>query len=346
MPPHKSGPFPRLVIWYYRASKKEDFEYEDIEVHGGINRVRDSDGLLPGVSNPQAFNRFAYVLGNPILRNDPSGNFSLKKFLGSNAGRATIGILSAVANAYAPGSGAAISGAATLYMNKDNLNRGTVGDMLISSGNVQAGIAGTILKGGNSSAHAQDMKMNFIYGGISMASQGIGAGGAGLGAPVAGSIAAGAFSGAANSVAANNGSFRGAGREALWGGGMAAASAGISAGIKELRSPDGKFNIDDYRNKEYEHEDIYLANSSDSPYDSLETIGTTKGNLEPYITALEVIAGKSVSFASSFVGGIFDPFSPTLYSPTPGTKIPQGTWTDYDVQKTNQDFLSGKYRVK
>ena len=39
-----------------------------------INRFIQPDTLIPGPSNPQSWNRYAYTFNNPIINNDPSGH--------------------------------------------------------------------------------------------------------------------------------------------------------------------------------------------------------------------------------------------------------------------------------
>ena len=39
-----------------------------------LGRFLSADSIVPGVANPQALNRYSYVLGNPIRYNDPTGH--------------------------------------------------------------------------------------------------------------------------------------------------------------------------------------------------------------------------------------------------------------------------------
>ena len=39
-----------------------------------LGRFTQPDTLIPGADNPQAWNRFSYVMNSPILYNDPSGH--------------------------------------------------------------------------------------------------------------------------------------------------------------------------------------------------------------------------------------------------------------------------------
>ena len=39
-----------------------------------LDRFLSADTIVPGVANPQAMNRYSYVLGNPIRYNDPTGH--------------------------------------------------------------------------------------------------------------------------------------------------------------------------------------------------------------------------------------------------------------------------------
>jgi len=39
-----------------------------------IGRFISADSIVPGISNPQAWNRYSYVLNNPIIYTDPSGH--------------------------------------------------------------------------------------------------------------------------------------------------------------------------------------------------------------------------------------------------------------------------------
>src|SRR5512140_2939430 len=39
-----------------------------------IGRFVQPDSIIPSYANPQSLNRFGYVLGNPILLNDPTGH--------------------------------------------------------------------------------------------------------------------------------------------------------------------------------------------------------------------------------------------------------------------------------
>jgi RHS repeat-associated protein len=42
-----------------------------------IGRFTQPDSLVPGAANPQAWNRYSYVLNGPVNRNDPSGHYCL-----------------------------------------------------------------------------------------------------------------------------------------------------------------------------------------------------------------------------------------------------------------------------
>ncbi len=48
-----------------------------------IGRFISADTIVPGPANPQALNRYSYVLNNPLLYTDPTGHFSLDSFLKS-----------------------------------------------------------------------------------------------------------------------------------------------------------------------------------------------------------------------------------------------------------------------
>ncbi len=41
-----------------------------------LGRFIQADTLVPGAGHPQALNRYAYTLGNPVRYVDPSGHFS------------------------------------------------------------------------------------------------------------------------------------------------------------------------------------------------------------------------------------------------------------------------------
>ena len=43
-----------------------------------IGRFTQPDSLIPGATNPQAWNRFSYVLNGPVNRNDPTGHYCLE----------------------------------------------------------------------------------------------------------------------------------------------------------------------------------------------------------------------------------------------------------------------------
>ena len=60
-------------LYYFNA------RYYDPE----LGRFIQPDTIVPGYDNPQAYNRYSYCLNNPINRIDPSGNWSLFKFIKS-----------------------------------------------------------------------------------------------------------------------------------------------------------------------------------------------------------------------------------------------------------------------
>jgi RHS repeat-associated protein len=56
-------------LYYYGA------RYYDAE----IGRFISADSIVPDPMNPQAFNRYSYVLNNPVKYTDPTGYYDLKK---------------------------------------------------------------------------------------------------------------------------------------------------------------------------------------------------------------------------------------------------------------------------
>jgi RHS repeat-associated protein len=43
-----------------------------------LERFLSADTIVPGPANPQAFNRYSYVLNSPTGLVDPSGHFPIK----------------------------------------------------------------------------------------------------------------------------------------------------------------------------------------------------------------------------------------------------------------------------
>jgi RHS repeat-associated protein len=76
-----------------------------------IGRFISADSIIPGAGFSQSFNRYMYVAGNPVNRNDPSGHFSMG------------GVISAVTGAVAGGvtGASAVYGAYKAYQNRDIL---------------------------------------------------------------------------------------------------------------------------------------------------------------------------------------------------------------------------------
>ncbi|MDA1097154.1 MAG: RHS repeat-associated core domain-containing protein, partial [Chloroflexi bacterium] len=47
----------------------------------GLGRFISADTVVPGIGNPQAWNRYSYVLNNPLRYTDPSGHYSAEDTL-------------------------------------------------------------------------------------------------------------------------------------------------------------------------------------------------------------------------------------------------------------------------
>jgi hypothetical protein len=58
--------FGTLTTFIFLSCKKRNSPY--------INRFLSADTIVPGAANPQALNRYSYVLGNPLKYTDPSGH--------------------------------------------------------------------------------------------------------------------------------------------------------------------------------------------------------------------------------------------------------------------------------
>ncbi|MDP2654709.1 MAG: RHS repeat-associated core domain-containing protein [Candidatus Doudnabacteria bacterium] len=141
-------------LYYYGA------RYYD----AGLGRFITADTVVPNPNNPQEFNRYSYVLNNPVNRVDPSGHFSLKKFFKQLAG-AVIGTVVGIAtgqpwlgfsayNAFTAGLeggniGAAIGGAVVGYFGGGVLGE-TFGNFWgVLGGGALGGAAGAGMGGGN-----------------------------------------------------------------------------------------------------------------------------------------------------------------------------------------------------
>jgi RHS repeat-associated protein len=72
--------YPRGVIptdRLYTGQRQETFglyDYRARYYHPALGRFISADPLVPEVENPQALNRYAYVLNNPLRHTDPSGH--------------------------------------------------------------------------------------------------------------------------------------------------------------------------------------------------------------------------------------------------------------------------------
>ncbi|MEP7134617.1 MAG: RHS repeat-associated core domain-containing protein [Chloroflexota bacterium] len=56
-----------------------------------INRFVQPDTIIPGAANPQAWNRYSYVLGNPLKYTDPTGHMQAEDGYTSNNGKCSKG---------------------------------------------------------------------------------------------------------------------------------------------------------------------------------------------------------------------------------------------------------------
>ncbi|MEP7134622.1 MAG: RHS repeat-associated core domain-containing protein [Chloroflexota bacterium] len=56
-----------------------------------INRFLQPDTIVPGAANPQAFNRYSYVLGNPLRYTDPTGHMQESDNYAESDGKCSAG---------------------------------------------------------------------------------------------------------------------------------------------------------------------------------------------------------------------------------------------------------------
>jgi hypothetical protein len=107
-----------------------------------IGRFMSADPFIQAPENLQSHNRFAYVMNNPLTLTDPSGYFSLKKFLG----KTIIRIVAAVADAF--GCGGYCSMAVNAYYGyKSGGVAGLLASFIPGSDNVWANVAIDAAKG-------------------------------------------------------------------------------------------------------------------------------------------------------------------------------------------------------
>jgi RHS repeat-associated protein len=64
-----------LGIYYYNARFYSPY----------INRFLSADSIVPGYANPQALNRYSYVLNNPLLYTDPTGHRPDDGYVGNHS---------------------------------------------------------------------------------------------------------------------------------------------------------------------------------------------------------------------------------------------------------------------
>ncbi|MBV6467481.1 MAG: hypothetical protein PGMFKBFP_02843 [Anaerolineales bacterium] len=90
--PANTSPVYELTRYQYTGQYSYDVEfglkyYNARWLDSTTGRFTQPDNIIPGAANPQAWDRFAYTLNNPIKFSDPSGHFSeeqLKEWYGED----------------------------------------------------------------------------------------------------------------------------------------------------------------------------------------------------------------------------------------------------------------------
>jgi RHS repeat-associated protein len=83
-----SGALPTDITFTGQRADATGLMYFRARYYSGLlGRFLSADSIVPGARNPQALNRYSYVLGNPLKYTDPSGHWTeeeLEQFFGEN----------------------------------------------------------------------------------------------------------------------------------------------------------------------------------------------------------------------------------------------------------------------
>jgi len=91
-----------------------------------LGRFLSPDTMIPGMANPQAWNRYSYVYNNPVLYNDPTGHFAiLGVFIAPLLVAVAVGALAlATCNAISPCHDAMVDGISNARDNFSQMAKG------------------------------------------------------------------------------------------------------------------------------------------------------------------------------------------------------------------------------